>query len=423
MTVLPGSAVPLYVGVLSLVVEPLAGVTTTGAAGATVSTVKLFVLDEGLVLPAASVAVALTVCGPSASGVVGVKLQLPLPSTVVVPTDVPSTMTLMVLPGSPVPLYVGVESLMSEPLAGVVTTGAAGATVSTVKVFVLETGLVLPAASVAVAFTVCGPSASGAVGVRVQLPLAFAVAVPTDVPSTMTLTVLPGSAVPLYVGVLSLVVDPLAGVATTGATGAVASTVKLFVLDEGLVLPAASVAVARTVCGPSASGVVGVKLQLPLAFAVAVPTDVPSTMMLTVLPGSAVPLYVGVLSLVIEPLAGVVTTGATGAVASTVKLFVLDEGLVLPATSVAVARTVCGPSASGVVGVKLQLPLAFAVAVPTDVPSTMMLTALPGSAVPLYVGVLSLVVEPLAGVVTTGAAGGVISTVKVLVLLELPYTT
>nr|WP_198143033.1 hypothetical protein [Stigmatella aurantiaca] len=46
---------------MSWVVEPLAGVTTTGAAGAVVSTMKVLVLDSGPVLPTASVAVAFTV--------------------------------------------------------------------------------------------------------------------------------------------------------------------------------------------------------------------------------------------------------------------------------------------------------------------------------------------------------------------------
>ncbi len=60
-----------------MVNEPLAGVSTTGAAGPLVSTVKVLVVELALVLPAASVAVALTVCAPSASAVVGVKLQVP----------------------------------------------------------------------------------------------------------------------------------------------------------------------------------------------------------------------------------------------------------------------------------------------------------------------------------------------------------
>ena len=39
---------------------------------------------------------------------------------------------------------------------------------------------------------------------------------------------------------------PLAGVTTTGAAGGVVSTVKVLVLELALVLPAASVAVTRT---------------------------------------------------------------------------------------------------------------------------------------------------------------------------------
>jgi len=102
--VLPGAAVPVRVGVLSLVLELLAGPVTTGAAGTLASTVKVLVLESALVLPAASAAVAFTVCWPLARPVVGVRVQLPAASAVVVPTEVPSTMTLMVLPGWAVPL-------------------------------------------------------------------------------------------------------------------------------------------------------------------------------------------------------------------------------------------------------------------------------------------------------------------------------
>ena len=167
----------------------------------------------------------------------------------------------------------------------------------------------------------------------------MATVVPTTTPSTITVTVLPASAVPLYVGVLSLVVEPLAGVSTTGAAGGVVSTVNVLVFDCALVLPAASVAVALTVCDPSASAVGGVKLQVPEALATVVPTTTPSTITVTVLPASAVPVYVGVLSLVVEPLAGVSTTGAAGGVVSTVKVLVFDCALVLPTASVAVAFT------------------------------------------------------------------------------------
>jgi glycerol-3-phosphate acyltransferase PlsY len=51
-------------------------------------------------------------------------------------------------------MRVPLDTMETVPLAGVVTTGAAGGVVSTVKVLVLELALVLPAASVAVAVTV-----------------------------------------------------------------------------------------------------------------------------------------------------------------------------------------------------------------------------------------------------------------------------
>ena len=104
-------------------------------------------------------------------------------------------------------------------------------------------------------------------------------------------TVLPASAVPVSVGVLSPVVVPLAGASTTGAGGGVVSTMNVLVAESGLVLPTESVARASTVCTPSESTVVGVKLQSPLADTVTVEVSTfPSTMRVTVLPGSAVPL-------------------------------------------------------------------------------------------------------------------------------------
>ncbi|MNH08659.1 hypothetical protein D3C79_680830 [compost metagenome] len=90
----------------------------------------------GLVLPVGSVAVAFTTV-PLASGVPGVKLQLPLPSAVTWPIGLPlPSVRVTVLPGSAVPLIV-------LPLLGL-TAGAAGACESTV---VLVGALVLPAAS------------------------------------------------------------------------------------------------------------------------------------------------------------------------------------------------------------------------------------------------------------------------------------
>ena len=68
-------------------VVPLAGDTSV-LLGATVSTTKATFSETGETLPAASVAVAPRTWVPSESGVEGVKLQLPLPSAVTVPSSV-----------------------------------------------------------------------------------------------------------------------------------------------------------------------------------------------------------------------------------------------------------------------------------------------------------------------------------------------
>ncbi|ODU13219.1 MAG: hypothetical protein ABS94_27325 [Variovorax sp. SCN 67-85] len=55
------------------------------AAGAVVSTLTVKAPEGGLSLPAGSTAVVVSRCEPSASGVVGVKLQVPSGCTVVLP--------------------------------------------------------------------------------------------------------------------------------------------------------------------------------------------------------------------------------------------------------------------------------------------------------------------------------------------------
>ena len=76
---------------------------------------------------------------------------MPEPSTGVVPTTAPSTVTVTTAPGSAVPVTVGVLSAETDPSAGEVTTGAGGALASTVKPLVAEAGETFPAPSVAVA--------------------------------------------------------------------------------------------------------------------------------------------------------------------------------------------------------------------------------------------------------------------------------
>ena len=103
---------------MSLVAPPLAttpvcGATSsiafviTGSSTAEVSTVNGIGAVGALVLPAGSVPVAVMLCGPSASGVVGVSSQVPSGLTVVVPIGWPLSSTVTVAPGSPLPLSVG----------------------------------------------------------------------------------------------------------------------------------------------------------------------------------------------------------------------------------------------------------------------------------------------------------------------------
>src|ERR687891_174294 len=108
--------------------------------------------------------------------------------------------TSTVAPGSPVPVIVGVAS--------------------TVKLTGSEAGEALPSASVWVAVTVWSPSVSGSVSSRLQVPSAATVVVPTTAPSMVTVTVAPGSPVPVIVGVLSFVISPSVGDVITGAAGA-----------------------------------------------------------------------------------------------------------------------------------------------------------------------------------------------------------
>ena len=61
---------------------------STGSAGGVVSTVRLKLVEDTLVLPAASVACAVKLCAPAVSVVLSKILQLPLPSAVPVPTRV-----------------------------------------------------------------------------------------------------------------------------------------------------------------------------------------------------------------------------------------------------------------------------------------------------------------------------------------------
>ena len=74
---------------------------------------------------------------------------------------------------------VGVASLVTVPLAGLVMIGGLGAAVSTVILTALEAVEVLLAASVAVAVMECLPSLRAVEGVKLQSPELSALAVPS----------------------------------------------------------------------------------------------------------------------------------------------------------------------------------------------------------------------------------------------------
>src|SRR6266571_1540464 len=115
---------------------------------------------------------------------------------------------------------------------------------------------IFPAASVVRAVMLRVPSLRVLVVID-QSPLTSAVPVPTVVLPSRIVTVMPGSAVPVKVGVLSLVLlsvfdDPvsLAGSRSgvEGALGGVVSMVMIRAAEAGEMLPAASVALAVMLC-------------------------------------------------------------------------------------------------------------------------------------------------------------------------------
>src|SRR5690606_16307030 len=337
----------------------------------------------------------------------------PLPSAVVVPCEAPSLNTSTVLSASAVPLIVGVASVLTAPSLGLVMIGALGAIVSMTSMTTADSSLVLCAASVALVVMLCGPSDHALDGINVQSPFSSAIVVPCETPSLNTSTVLSPSAVPLIVGIASLLTVPSLGLVMLGALGAVVSITNVTSADSTPVLPAASVASAVMLCVPSGHSLVGVKVQSPLPSAVVVPCESPSLNSSTVLSASAVPLIVGVASLLTVPSLGLVILGALGAVVSILIVVANDSALVLPAASVAVTVMLCVASDHALVGVNVQSPVPSAIVVPCEVPSLNTSTVLSASAVPLIVGAASVLTVPSLGLVMLGALGAIVSMTRV----------
>ena len=158
------------------------------------------------------------------------------------------------------------------------------------------------------------------------------VVIPVVEPSTNKVTVLPASAVPLIVGVVSFVVAP--DVDIVGLPGAVVSIVNATGSDAVDVFPAASVAVTVKMNAAPCSESEGlVIVKEPSVFAVVDPNSAEPLNSFTVLPASAVPLIVGVVSFVVAP--DVVISGLPGAVVSIVNVTASDAVDIFPAVSVA----------------------------------------------------------------------------------------
>src|SRR4051794_23270058 len=169
----------------------------------------------------------------------------------------------------------------------------------------------------------------------VQLP-PVATAVPISVAPSNSVTAVPASAVPVKVGVVTLVIlslpelplsDAVARSGVEGAAGAAVSMVTASVPEAALVLPGASVGGAVMLCDPFVRVELAI-VQLP-PVATAGPISVVPSNSVTVVPASAVPVKVGVVTLVMlsvteMPLSDAVARsgvdGAPGAVVSMVTL-------------------------------------------------------------------------------------------------------
>ena len=262
----------------------------------------------GLVLPAGSVAVTWTYWRPSPSGVTGVTLQVPSAATVAVLSSPPGNVTVMVSPATPVPLMVGVVSLVvPSPLVPVslasasTAAGAAGGAASSVKPPAVA-GLVLPAVSVTVVLVLQAPSCvralPGTTWLIVNGPLPVAVPPCDGGRSAAVSTVLSVVFTPLGFVTTVVTVSPTfasagsvvtigvppalaasaaftpwgaSGSATAGADGAWVSSAKL-PPTGALVLPATSASVVLVVQTPStdstAEGTTWLIVKGPLPVAV-----------------------------------------------------------------------------------------------------------------------------------------------------------
>jgi hypothetical protein len=348
--------------------------------------------------------------------VIGVNVNVPATLADVVPIDTLFKKIVTIEFDSADPEMVGLLLFVMDPLVGDVINGANGAVESIRIVTTVLEGDIFPDVSVDFAVKLCDPDVSALDGVNVKVA-PVTVAVPADVPSTYTVTVVPATVVPDIIGITLFVEIPVKGIDIVGAVGATVSIVRDIDVLNGDVFPAVSVAFEVTLCVPSAILVVGVKVNVPAGDAVVVPAEIESISIATTVLPSALPDIIGLLLLVDNPLTGDVIIGADGAIVSTVIEIDADCGDMLPAASVASTLIVCVADESATVGVNEKL-VPEAVTVPTTTLSKYTLTLEPASVVPDTIGLLLIVTDPLVGESIIGVAGAVESIITVMILLN-----
>ncbi|MEQ9862606.1 hypothetical protein ABRP79_16290, partial [Pectobacterium cacticida] len=218
VTVLPGSALPLTV------VPSPATARSVGTSGAVVSGAVTVVGGEAL--PAASLTITV-IDSPLVGGGLSGTVKLPSSPTSTLPRLLPSpSVTVTVLPGSALPL-------MAVPSPATArSVGVSGAVVSGAVTVV--GGEALPAASLTIT-VIDSPLVGGGLSGMVKLPSSPTSTLPRLLPPpSVTVTVLPGSALPL------MAVPSPATARLVGASGAVVSGAVIVVDDE---LPAASLTI------------------------------------------------------------------------------------------------------------------------------------------------------------------------------------
>jgi hypothetical protein len=196
----------------------------------------------------------------------------------------------------------------------------------------------------------------------------------------------------------------LAGALVMLVFGAVRSTVHVTWAGDASTFPAWSTARTRNVWLPSASAlyVVG-EVQA---------ANAPASRLHWKVEPASVDVNANVALVWLVGLAGLDVIVVFGATVSTLTVRTADEPETFPAGSVAVAVRECKPSVNVIA--RDQLPAASAAAVPFDVAPSKTVTVLFGSAVPVTVTVALFVSELSGGLVSSGALGGVRSTVHVV---------